>query len=186
MILISHVARGRSVTEALRRQKMPPKAKQSKKTKPDKKKEFVWTDDEALLLLTVAKDYKIKHLVEGTCWESVRTKYSDIFELYVKELPSNEKERRIKGVRDYPHKPEELTKEILTTKLKAARTKFHEVSFPPHLFSHSLTLFSPLPLSIFYRLLILDGEVATAGLYSCITSCVQKYRVEALLQSRLV
>ena len=30
------------------------------------KKEFVWTDDKAELLLTVTEDYKIKHLVEGT------------------------------------------------------------------------------------------------------------------------
>ena len=31
-----------------------------------KKKEFVWTDDEAELLLAVTHDCKIKRLVEGT------------------------------------------------------------------------------------------------------------------------
>ena len=40
---------------------MPPK-----RAAASKKKEFVWTDDEAELLLTVTHDYKIKHLVEGT------------------------------------------------------------------------------------------------------------------------
>ena len=92
----------------------------------------------------------------------------------MKELPSNEEERRrIKGVRDYPHKPEELTKEILTTKLKAVRTKFHEVSFPPHLFSRLLTLFSSLPLSVFYRLLILDDEMAIAGFFLYYELCAE-------------
>ena len=33
----------------------------------NEKKQFVWTDDEAQLLLAVTHDYKIKHLVEGTC-----------------------------------------------------------------------------------------------------------------------
>ena len=32
----------------------------------NKKKQFVWTDDEAQLLLAVTQGYKIKHLVEGT------------------------------------------------------------------------------------------------------------------------
>ena len=157
---------------------MPPKNSKKKNAKANKKKEFVWTDDEALLLLTVAKDYKIKHLVEGICWESVRTKYSDMLELFVKELPSNDEERkRIQGVKDYPHKPEELTKETLTTKLKAIRTKFREVSISlPH---------TVLPLYIIlYRLLILVGEVVTVELYFCIMSCALIYGVEALLQSK--
>ena len=61
---------------------MPPKKKQDKS-----KKEFIWTDDKAELLLNVVHDYKIKHLVEGTCWESVRTKYAEILELFQKKLP---------------------------------------------------------------------------------------------------
>ena len=37
-----------------------------KRVAATKKKQFVWTDDEAQLLLAVAYGYKIKHLVEGT------------------------------------------------------------------------------------------------------------------------
>lgn len=62
-------------------------------------------DNMSLLLLTVMKDYKIKHLVEGTCWESIWSKYSDIFVLFIKELPSNEKEmRRISSWHTLPRK----------------------------------------------------------------------------------
>ena len=64
---------------------MPPKKGQGKT-----KKDFVWTDDEAELLLRVTHDYNVQHLDKGTCWESVKTKYSDILELFRKELPENE------------------------------------------------------------------------------------------------
>lgn len=102
---------------------MPPKKKLSEKKS---KKEFIWTDDEAQLLLDVAHDYKVKHLVEGTCWESVKTKYYDILELFRKELPqSTEQARHL--AKDYPHKPDEVSKEVLTSKLKAIRIKFREV-----------------------------------------------------------
>ena len=101
--------------------------KRAARAAASKKKEFVWTDDEAELLLTVTHDYKIKHLVEGTCWESVRSKYADIVELFKKELPGDDEQRR-RLSKDYPHKPEEIKKEILTTKLKAVRMKFREVS----------------------------------------------------------
>ena len=37
-----------------------------KRVVANKKKQFVWTDDEAQSLLAVTHGYKIKHLVEGT------------------------------------------------------------------------------------------------------------------------
>ena len=37
-----------------------------KRVAANKKKQFVWTDDEAQLLLAVTHGYKSKHLVEGT------------------------------------------------------------------------------------------------------------------------
>ena len=58
----------------------------SKKNKKGRK-EFTWTDDKAQLLLEVAHDYKVQHLAEGIRWESVKTKYADILELFHKELP---------------------------------------------------------------------------------------------------
>ena len=99
---------------------MPPK-----KDNSGKKKDFVWSNDEAELLLSVTHEYKIQCLTEGMCWESVKTKYIDILERY-KELPTNEEERR-NSVKDYRHTPDEVTKEIVTTKLKAVTTKFRQV-----------------------------------------------------------
>ena len=98
---------------------MPPKKKSEKKSK-----EYIWTDDNAQLLLEVAHDYKIKHLAEGTCWESVKMKY---FSCSKKNFPKVQS------------KPDTLLKiiltsltnylkEVLTSKLKAIRTKFCEVS----------------------------------------------------------
>ena len=105
---------------------MPPKRAPNKKN-DSAKKEFVWSDDEAELLLSVTHEYKTQHLVNGTCWESVKSKYTDILELMRKELPANEEEASRIFNKEYPHKPEEVTKEILTTKLKAIKKKFREV-----------------------------------------------------------
>lgn len=63
-------------------------------------KEFTWTDDEAVLLLNVTHEYKIKQLTDGTCWESVRSKYGNILEMYKKELANSEEEARA-TLKDY-------------------------------------------------------------------------------------
>ena len=57
----------------------------TKKTK-ERKEEFIWSDDESELLLSITHEYKVKQLLKGTDWESVRSKYSDILALYKKEL----------------------------------------------------------------------------------------------------
>ena len=75
--------------------------KQAARGTASKRREFVWTDNEAEL--------KIKHLVEGACWESVQSKYMDIVELFKKELPSGDEQRR-RLSKDYPHKLEEKKK----------------------------------------------------------------------------
>ena len=90
------------------------------------KKEFHWTDDESELLLTATHQYKIRCISEGTPWESVKSKYSDILEIFRAELPSS-KEDRASLTKDYPHQANEVTKEILTSKLKAIRNKFRQV-----------------------------------------------------------
>ena len=104
---------------------MPPKRAPKNSRK---KKDFVWSNDEAEILLTVTHDYKIQHLVNGTCWESVKSKYADILKLFRNELPASEEEASQLFNKDYPHKPEEVTKENVLTKLKAVRKKFREVS----------------------------------------------------------
>ena len=76
--------------------------------------------------MSVTHDYKIQHLVDGTCWESVKSKYADILELFRKELHVYllVKKKRVSLIKNYPHKPEEVTKENVLTKLKAVRKKF--------------------------------------------------------------
>lgn len=49
-------------------------------------------------------------------------KYSVILNLFLEQYPSPKNTKAIK--KDYPHKEEEITKVILTTKLKAIRQKF--------------------------------------------------------------
>jgi len=94
---------------------------------PPKKvgKDFQWTDDETELLLTVTHDYKIAKVAEGTDWESVKSKYTDILELMRNELPASAEEMS-NLLKDYPHTKEQVTKQILTTKLKAVRLKFRQ------------------------------------------------------------
>lgn len=104
---------------------MPPKKNleknNSKNSENKSKKEYIQTDDKAQLLLEVAHDYKPKHLSEGTCWESVKTKYADIQELFRKELLEDAEQAQCLG-KDYLHKPDEKT-----SKIKAIRIKFREV-----------------------------------------------------------
>ena len=125
---------------------MPPKKTNPKKQEKSRK-DFIWTDDEAELLLNVTHDYKVQHLVEGTCWESVRTKYTDILALFRKELPENEEQAR-QLTKDYPHKVDEVTKEILTTKQKAVRGKFHEVCLLLNQYHEYTFYYNTIPLVI--------------------------------------
>ena len=94
---------------------------------PPKKtgKEFQWSDDEAELLLTVTHEYKVAKVAEGVDWESVKSKYSDILQLMQEELPATQEAAR-NLTKDYPHTKDQITKQILTTKLKAIRLKFRQ------------------------------------------------------------
>ena len=91
---------------------------------PRARKEFVWTDDEAELLLNVTIEYKTAKAAESVDWESVKSKYADIFELFKAQLPGDGHE--VEGTRDFPHKPDEITKQIVTSKLKAIRLKYRQ------------------------------------------------------------
>ena len=88
-----------------------PKEK-SDKTKADN---FVWTDDEVQLLLEVTNDYKVSKAAKNIDWESCH-------ELYREHYPSSQKESA-EIEKEYPHKKEEITKVILTSKLKNIRLK---------------------------------------------------------------
>ena len=90
-------------------------------------KDFKWTDDECELMLSVTRDYKVQKMAVNVDWESVKTKYEDILAMMQAELPVNAPTTRsqITG-KDYPHAKSELTKAILTTKLKAVRQKYRK------------------------------------------------------------
>ena len=86
---------------------------------------FVWTDDETELLLKVTLEYKVSKTAENVDWESVRSKYTDIWELMLAQLPSTPEAAKELG-KDYPHKKEDITKQVLTSKVKGIRLKYRQ------------------------------------------------------------
>ena len=44
---------------------------------------FTWTDEETALLLNVALSYKNEKTCEGEEWESIRTRYEELQELFI-------------------------------------------------------------------------------------------------------
>ena len=52
--------------------------------------ELVWSNDEAELLLKVENKYKVSKSAESIDCESVKTKHSDIFELFIATLPHDD------------------------------------------------------------------------------------------------
>lgn len=61
---------------------MPPK--KNKEGEKGKKKDCIWTDSEAELLLNVAIGYKTSKAAESVDLESVKSKYDDITQLFSK------------------------------------------------------------------------------------------------------
>lgn len=90
-----------------------------------KKREFlVWTDDEVELLLKVTLDYKAAMTVQNVDWESVQSKYGDIFSRFMESYPSPEE--AMATAKDFPHRKEDITKAHLTTKLKNIRIRYRQ------------------------------------------------------------
>ena len=100
---------------------LPTKKQSSPKKEESSKKEFIWSDDEVELLLSVTHEYKVKKAAESTDWESIRSKYKDIFELFVAALPQENND-----MRDFPHRKEEIKLANITSKLKGIRLKFRQ------------------------------------------------------------
>ena len=99
----------------------------SKYTEKVKKKyadTYKWTDDEVELLLTVRNEYKMKQIAKSIDWESCVDKYGKIREAYSAHYPSPEDAAAIS--KDFPHKKDELTKSVLTSKLKVIRSKYRQ------------------------------------------------------------
>ena len=55
---------------------------------------FKWTADEAKLLLKVTRDYTVLKAEEGVDWESMQSKYSDILNRMLTELPASPDEAK--------------------------------------------------------------------------------------------
>ncbi|XP_031153563.1 uncharacterized protein LOC116048560 [Sander lucioperca] len=85
---------------------------------------LVWTDDEVELLLKVTQEYKEDRAAVNVDWESLQTKYGDIFERYQENYPSLE-EAKAMG-KEYPHSKNEITKVQLATKIKAIRIRYRQ------------------------------------------------------------
>ena len=79
-----------------------------------KRKDIVWSDDEAELLLSVVHDYKVSKATENTYWESVKSKYKDILGLLIAQMII------------FLTKKKELTQAVVTSKLKAIGIKFRQ------------------------------------------------------------
>lgn len=69
---------------------------------------LTWTDDEVELLLRVTQEYKTAKAAENVNWESVQSKYSDIFDRYLEQYPSPQ-EAMAMG-KEFPHKKDGISK----------------------------------------------------------------------------
>ena len=83
-------------------------------------RDLKWTDYECELLLYGALNYKVKTSSENVDLESMKTKYDDILVMMRAEMPADKTERPVK---EYIHLRSEMTKAILSTKLKNEKAK---------------------------------------------------------------
>ncbi|RXN14648.1 tripartite motif-containing 16-like protein [Labeo rohita] len=77
---------------------------------------FKWTDNEVELLLRVTQEYKVAKASENIDWETCQNKYTEILDRLKEQYPADDTA--------YPHSKDDLTKLIITTKLKAIRLKY--------------------------------------------------------------
>ena len=86
--------------------------------KKKEKKKFIWSDDEVELLLNIANDYEVFKAAESVDWESVKSKYSDICDLFIAALPVDNSDM----MRSFPHKKERSNKADRNFKVKSNKT----------------------------------------------------------------
>ena len=67
----------------------------------------------------------IKLKMENVDWESVKSKYEDILAIMREELPETKEEAK-ELTKEYTHTKEEVTKSILTTKLKNNHLRYRK------------------------------------------------------------
>ena len=88
----------------------------------DKTEYFSWSDDEVELLLSSTMEYKTSKEMENIDWESCQSKYQDIHDKFVEHYPTPEEAKALG--KEYPHLKTQMTKAILTSKLKTIRQKY--------------------------------------------------------------
>ena len=72
----------------------------------------------------MANEYKVSQNAESiSTGSSVKTKYSDVFDLFIAALADDDSS----VLKRLPRKKEQITKQILTSKLKAVRLKYRQV-----------------------------------------------------------
>ena len=81
-------------------EKMPPKKKTKTGESQEKSASFTWSDEELELLLNVILHYKADKEGRGLNWQSVKTKYDDLRNLFLERYPRD-------GIStDFPHDAE--------------------------------------------------------------------------------
>ena len=82
-------------------------------------------DDETELLLNLTVEYKTENSAESINWESIQSKYSDIHKCFVAHISSFEEEIATLN-KEYTHRPQEIKKTIVTSKLKVVRQRYRK------------------------------------------------------------
>lgn len=85
----------------------------------NKKEEFSWTDDEVQLLLEAILAFKSTCEYEGISWESVKSKYQKIADIFIERYPTDSSEEFPRG--SCLH---QLTKERMAAKIKRIRGNY--------------------------------------------------------------
>ena len=53
-------------------------------------KMFIWSDEETALLLKITLEYKTSRSADGQDWETVPSKYEDIYKNFIAAYPNEE------------------------------------------------------------------------------------------------
>ena len=82
---------------------------------------FNWTDKEIELLLETVKSFKVENDAEGIDWESCRTKYEKIMNIFLEIYQKNKDDEE-----NYPRAKslELLNRTRITSKLKSIRSSY--------------------------------------------------------------
>ena len=86
MVLPSPHARNVSLTKC----KMASRKRKANSNGSTDNEYFTRTDEETALLLNVALSYKNEKTCEGEEWESIRTRYEELQEIFIERYPNND------------------------------------------------------------------------------------------------